>query len=116
MLKILLMLDVIQVVSQVKDWCDVIVILCQFLIDNGLIEVCYVEVIYCFYEVIGFYYVVGLGIVMLYVCLEEGVNKFFLVLIVIIEGVIFYVEGNDLVKLFIVLVVIDSISYIEVIF
>lgn len=46
---------------------------------------------------------------------EEGANKLSLALTVITEGVTFNAEGNDLVKLLIVLAATDSTSHIEAI-
>ena len=75
MLKTLLTSDVIQVVSQAKDWRDAIAISCQPLIDNGAVEARYVEAIYRSHEAIGPYYVVGPGIAMPHARPEDGVNR-----------------------------------------
>ncbi|AAM85187.1 PTS mannitol transporter subunit IIA [Yersinia pestis] len=115
MLKTLLTSDVIQVVSQAKDWRDAIAISCQPLIDNGAVEARYVEAIYRSHEAIGPYYVVGPGIAMPHARPEDGVNRLSLALTVITEGVTFNAEGNDPVKLLIVLAATDSNSHIEAI-
>ncbi|CCV29188.1 TPA: PTS sugar transporter subunit IIA [Yersinia enterocolitica] len=115
MLKTLLTPDVIQVVSQAKDWRDAIAISCQPLIDNRSIEARYVEAIYRSHEAIGPYYVVGPGIAMPHARPEEGANKLSLALTVLTEGVTFHAEGNDPVKLLIVLAATDSTSHIEAI-
>ncbi|CNE26312.1 phosphotransferase enzyme II%2C A component [Yersinia rohdei] len=115
MLKTLLTPDVIQVVHQAKDWRDAIAISCKPLIDNGSVEPRYVEAIYRSHEAIGPYYVVGPGIAMPHARPEEGANKLALALTVITEGVTFNVEGNDPVKLLIVLAATDSTSHIEAI-
>lgn len=115
MLKTLLTSDVIQVVSQAKDWRDAIAISCKPLIENGSVEARYVEAIYRSHETIGPYYVVGPGIAMPHARPEEGVNKLALALTVITEGVTFNSEGNDPVKLLIVLAATDSNSHIEAI-
>ncbi|MGP6378443.1 PTS sugar transporter subunit IIA [Yersinia bercovieri] len=115
MLKTLLTPDVIQVVSQARDWRDAIAISCHPLIDNGSIEARYVEAIYRSHEAIGPYYVVGPGIAMPHARPEEGVNKLSLALTVITEGVTFNAQENDPVKLLIVLAATDSTSHIEAI-
>jgi ascorbate PTS system EIIA or EIIAB component len=115
MLKTLLTSDVIQVVKQAKNWRDAIAISCQPLIDNGAIEARYVEAIYRSHEAIGPYYVVGPGIAMPHARPEEGVNKLSLALTLITEGVTFNAEGNDPVKLLIVLAATDSTGHIEAI-
>ena len=115
MLKTLLTSDVIQVVSQAKDWREAIAISCKPLIDNGSIEARYVDALYRSHEAIGPYYVVGTGIAMPHARPEEGVNKLSLALTVITEGVTFNAEGNDPVKLLIVLAATDSNSHIEAI-
>ena len=115
MLKTLLNPDVIQVVRQAKDWRDAIAISCNPLILNGSIEPRYIEAIYRSHEAIGPYYVVGPGIAMPHARPEEGVNKLSMALTVITEGVSFHSEGNDPVKLLIVLAATDSNSHIEAI-
>lgn len=115
MLKTLLTPDVIQVISQAKDWRDAIKVSCKPLINNGSIEERYVEAIYRSHEAIGPYYVVGPGIAMPHARPEEGVNKLSLALTLITEGVTFHSEGNDPVKLLIVLAATDSNSHIEAI-
>jgi len=115
MLKTLLTSDVIQVVSQAKDWREAIAISCNPLIDNGSIEARYIEAIYRSHETIGPYYVVGPGIAMPHARPEDGVNTLSMALTVITEGVTFNSEGNDPVKLLIVLAATDSNSHIEAI-
>ncbi|MBS0849404.1 PTS sugar transporter subunit IIA [Citrobacter sp. JGM124] len=115
MLKTLLTSEVIQVVNQAKDWRDAIAIACAPLIQNGSIEPRYVDAIYRSHEAIGPYYVVGPGIAMPHARPEEGVNKLSMALTVITEGVTFNSEGNDPVKLLIVLAATDSNSHIEAI-
>lgn len=112
MLKALLTSDVIQIVSQAKDWREAITISCQPLIDNGSIEARYVEAIYRSHETIGPYYVIGPSIAMPHARPEDGVNKFSLALTLISDGVTFNAEGNDPVKLLIVLAATDSNSHI----
>lgn len=115
MLKTLLTPDVIQVVKEVKDWRQAIALSCQPLIDNGSIEPGYVEAIYRSHEAIGPYYVVGPGIAMPHARPEDGVNKLSMALMLITDGVEFNSEGNDPVKLLIVLAATDSNSHIEAI-
>lgn len=115
MLKTLLTPDVIQVVSQAKDWREAIALSCKPLIDNGSVEARYIDAIYRSHEAIGPYYVVGPGIAMPHARPEEGVNKLSLALTLITEGVTFNSEGNDPVKLLIVLAATDSNSHIEAI-
>ncbi|NHB96557.1 PTS sugar transporter subunit IIA [Photorhabdus stackebrandtii] len=115
MLKTLLTSDVIQMISDAKDWREAIAIACQPLVENNSISLRYIDAIYCSHEAIGPYYVVGPGIAMPHARPEEGVNKLSLALTVISKGVEFGSKENDPVKLLIVLAAIDSNSHIEVI-
>ncbi|MDE1475744.1 PTS sugar transporter subunit IIA [Xenorhabdus bovienii] len=112
MLNNLLSPDVIQRISSVKDWREAIAISCQPLINNGAIEPRYVDAICRSHEELGPYYVVGSGIAMPHARPEEGANRLALSLTVISKGVPFGSEGNDPIKLLIVLAATDSSSHI----
>lgn len=78
----------------------------------GIIEFCYYDYIISNIEKMGFYIIFVLGLVMLYVCLEEGVIKIFFVLVIFVELVIF--EGEDeFVSVFIIFVGSDFDCYME---
>ncbi|NRN27070.1 PTS sugar transporter subunit IIA [Photorhabdus heterorhabditis] len=115
MLKTLLTKDVIQLIPNIKDWREAIAVACQPLVENSAISPRYIDAIYRSHEEIGPYYVVGPGIAMPHARPEEGVNRLSLALTVISQGVEFGSEGNDPVKLLIVLAAIDNASHIEVI-
>ncbi|KAA1181303.1 PTS sugar transporter subunit IIA [Photorhabdus heterorhabditis] len=115
MLKTLLTKDVIQLIPNIKDWREAIAVACQPLVENSAISPRYIDAIYRSHEEIGPYYVVGPGIAMPHARPEEGVNRLSLALTVVSQGVEFGSEGNDPVKLLIVLAAIDNASHIEVI-
>ncbi|WLS80349.1 PTS sugar transporter subunit IIA [Erwinia pyri] len=115
MLTDLLTPDVIRLYPACKGWREAIALACEPLITNGAIEPGYVEAIYRSHEAIGPYYVVGPGIAMPHARPEEGVNRLALSLTVIEEGVNFDSDGNDPVRLLIVLAATDSHSHIEAI-
>ncbi|HGN1705232.1 TPA: PTS sugar transporter subunit IIA [Providencia rettgeri] len=112
MLTTLLTPNVIQVVENATDWQDAIKIACQPLINNKFIEPRYVDAIIQSHEKIGPYYVLGPGIAMPHARPEDGVNQLSLGLTVIKQGVEFGSEGNDPIKLLIVLAATDSNSHI----
>lgn len=112
MLTTLLTPNVIQVVDSATDWRDAIHIACEPLIKNNAIEPSYVDAIIRSHEKIGPYYVLGPGIAMPHARPEDGVNQLSLSLTVIKQGVEFGSEGNDPIKLLIVLAATDSNSHI----
>ncbi len=112
MLTTLLTRNVIQVVESAPNWQEAIKISCNPLINNGLIESRYIDAIIKSHEKIGPYYVLGPGIAMPHARPEDGVNKLSLSLTVLKEGVEFGSEGNDPIKLLIVLAATDSNSHI----
>ena len=112
MLTTLLTSNVIQVVESAADWQDAIKIACKPLINNELIEPQYIDAIIKSHEKIGPYYVLGPGIAMPHARPEDGVNQLSLGLTVIKQGVEFGSEGNDPIKLLIVLAATDSNSHI----
>ncbi|MEQ5203806.1 PTS sugar transporter subunit IIA [Providencia rettgeri] len=115
MLTTLLTPNVIQVVDRASDWQEAIKIACNPLINNKLIEPRYVDAIIQSHEKIGPYYVLGPGIAMPHARPEDGVNQLSLGLTVLKQGVEFGSEGNDPIKLLIVLAATDSNSHIGVI-
>lgn len=112
MLTTLLTANVIQVVESATDWQDAIKIACKPLINHKLIEPQYIDAIIKSHEKIGPYYVLGPGIAMPHARPEDGVNQLSLGLTVIKQGVEFGSEGNDPIKLLIVLAATDSNSHI----
>ena len=112
MLTTLLTPNVIQVVESANDWRDAIKIACNPLINNKFIEPRYIDAIIQSHEKIGTYYVLGPGIAMPHARPEDGVNQLSLGLTVIKQGVEFGSEGNDPIKLLIVLAATDSNSHI----
>ncbi|HEM7177765.1 TPA: PTS sugar transporter subunit IIA [Providencia stuartii] len=112
MLTTLLTPNVIQVVESATDWRDAIQIACEPLLKNHRIQQSYVDAIIHSHEKIGPYYVLGPGIAMPHARPEDGVNQLSLGLTVIKRGVEFGADGNDPVKLLIVLAATDSNSHI----
>lgn len=115
MLTDLLTPDVIRIHTDCKDWRHAVALACEPLLTNGSIEPGYVEAIYRSHEAIGPYYVVGPGIAMPHARPEDGANRLAMSLTVIEQGVNFDSDGNDPVKLLIVLAATDSHSHIEAI-
>ncbi|EML1935130.1 PTS sugar transporter subunit IIA [Providencia stuartii] len=112
MLTTLLTPNVIQVVENATDWREAINIACEPLIKNNSIQTSYIDAIIHSHEKIGPYYVLGPGIAMPHARPEDGVNQLSLGLTVIKNGVEFGSEGNDPIKLLIVLAATDSDSHI----
>ncbi|EKT62460.1 PTS sugar transporter subunit IIA [Providencia burhodogranariea] len=112
MLTTLLTPNVIQIVESANDWREAIHIACTPLIKNQSIEQPYVDAIIHSHEKIGPYYVLGPGIAMPHARPEDGVNQLSLGLTVIKQGVEFGSDGNDPIKLLIVLAATDSNSHI----
>lgn len=115
MLNDLLAPDVIRIHDRCEGWRDAIALACAPLIENGAITPGYVDAIYRSHDAIGPYYVVGPGIAMPHARPEDGVNRLALSLAVIPQGVNFHSEGNDPVRLLIVLAAKDSNSHIDAI-
>lgn len=112
MLTTLLTPNVIQIVESADNWREAIYIACEPLIKNQSIEQPYVDAIIRSHEKIGPYYVLGPGIAMPHARPEDGVNQLSLGLTVIKQGVEFGSDGNDPIKLLIVLAATDSNSHI----
>ncbi|MGC0123593.1 PTS sugar transporter subunit IIA [Providencia sp. 2024EL-00811] len=112
MLTTLLTPNVIQVVDSANNWQEAIKIACNPLINNKFIEPRYIDAIIQSHEKIGPYYVLGPGIAMPHARPEDGVNQLSLGLTVIKQGVEFGSDGNDPIKLLIVLAATDSNSHI----
>lgn len=112
MLTTLLTPNVIQVVDSANNWQEAIKIACNPLINNKFIELRYIDAIIQSHEKIGPYYVLGPGIAMPHARPEDGVNQLSLGLTVIKQGVEFGSDGNDPIKLLIVLAATDSNSHI----
>ncbi|MCW2255174.1 PTS system ascorbate-specific IIA component [Providencia alcalifaciens] len=112
MLTTLLTPNVIQIVESTDNWREAIHIACEPLIKNQSIEQPYVDTIIRSHEKIGPYYVLGPGIAMPHARPEDGVNQLSLGLTVIKQGVEFGSNGNDPIKLLIVLAATDSNSHI----
>lgn len=115
MLNDLLTPDVIRIHDRCEAWRDAIALACAPLIENGAITPGYVDAIYRSHDAIGPYYVVGPGIAMPHARPEDGVNRLALSLAVFPQGVNFHSEGNDPVRLLIVLAAKDSNSHIDAI-
>lgn len=115
MLNELLTPDVIRLYPACKDWREAVALACEPLITNGAIEARYLEAIYRSHQAIGPYYVVGPGIAMPHARPEQGVNRMALSLTVIQQGVNFDSDGNDPVRLLVVLAATDKHSHIEAI-
>ncbi|MEY0544163.1 PTS sugar transporter subunit IIA [Providencia rettgeri] len=112
MLTTLLTPNVIQVVDSANNWQEAIKIACNPLINNKFIEPRYIDAIIQSHEKIGPYYVLGPGIAMPHARPEDGVNQLSLGLTVIKQGVEFGSDGNDPIKLLIVLAATNSNSHI----
>lgn len=115
MLSQLLTPETIQILDSCQNWREAVAQSCQPLLLNQAIEPSYLEAIYRSHEAIGPFYVVGPGIAMPHARPEDGVNRLSLCLTLIKQGVVFNSEGNDPVKLLIVLAATDSNSHIGII-
>lgn len=115
MLNQLLTSETVQILESCQDWRDAVAKSCQPLLLSKAIEPSYIDAIYRSHEAIGPYYVVGPGIAMPHARPEEGANRLSLCLTLVKDGVTFNSEGNDPVKLLIVLAATDSNSHIEII-
>lgn len=83
------------------------------MIESGVVDVEYYDVIIEFIEEFGLYYIFMLGMVMFYVCLEVGVKCDVFLLIILIELVVF-LDGKEVLVL-LVFVVISLVIYIFVV-
>lgn len=99
---------------EVEIWQDVVKIGVDLLVVVDVVELCYYQVILDVVEQYGLYFVLVLGLVMLYGCLEEGVKKIGFVLVMLKKFLEFNYEDNDLVDIFIIMVVVDVNMYQEV--
>lgn len=99
---------------EVEIWQEVVKIGVDLLVVVDVVELCYYQVIFDGVVQYGFYFVIVLGLVMLYGWLEEGVKKIGFVLVMLKKLLIFNYEDNDLVDILIIMVVVDVIIYQEV--
>lgn len=107
--------DLIIVGYEVKDYKDVIYKLCEFLVEKGIINYNYYDLILKLIEVYGLYYILVDGIVMLYVLVIENsvfLNGFSLL---IFKKFIMFVNDLREVKIVMILVVKDGEIYIVVV-
>lgn len=107
--------DLIIVGYEVKDYKDVIYKLCEFLVEKGIINYNYYDLILKLIEVYGLYYILVDGIVMLYVLVIENsvfLNGFSLF---IFKKFIIFVNDLREVKIVMILVVKDGEIYIVVV-
>ncbi|GHZ62458.1 PTS mannitol transporter subunit IIA [Vibrio cholerae] len=112
MLSELITSDVIRIYPNAADWKDAVQKSCQALIDNGAVEPRYVDAIFRSHEELGPYYVVGPSMAMPHARPEDGVNRLSLAITVIQQGVHFDSEGNDPVKMLVMLAATDSESHV----
>ncbi|HDZ9232490.1 TPA: PTS sugar transporter subunit IIA [Vibrio cholerae] len=112
MLSELITSDVIRIYPNAADWKDAVQKSCQALIDNGAVELRYVDAIFRSHEELGPYYVVGPSMAMPHARPEDGVNRLSLAITVIQQGVHFDSEGNDPVKMLVTLAATDSESHV----
>lgn len=105
----------IQIVDSCSDWKESIKKVGEPLIVSGVIESRYIQAIYDMHEKVGPYYVLAPGIAMPHSRPEDGANEVGLSLLLVRKGVEFYSDGNDPVKLIVMLAAKDSESHIEAI-
>lgn len=99
---------------EVEIWQEVVKIGVDLLVVVDVVELCYYQVILDGVEQFGFYFVIVSGLVMLYGCLEEGVKKIGFFLVMLKKLLEFNYDDNDLVDIFIIMVVVDVNIYQEV--
>lgn len=102
----------IKIVSNVPDWKDAIKESAIPLLEQGVIEDRYITAIFDMHEKVGPYYVLAPGIAMPHSRPEDGAKDVGLSLLLIKEGVRFYSDGNDPVKIVVMLAAKDSDSHI----
>lgn len=105
----------IQIVDSCSDWKESIKKVGEPLIVSGIIESRYIQAIYDMHEKVGPYYVLAPGIAMPHSRPEDGANEVGLSLLLVRKSVEFYSDGNDPVKLIVMLAAKDSESHIEAI-
>lgn len=105
----------IQIVDSCSDWKVSIQKAAEPLLASGVIEPRYIEAIYDMHDKVGPYYVLAPGIAMPHSRPEDGANAVGLSLLLVKKGVEFYSDGNDPVKLIVMLAAKDSESHIEAI-
>lgn len=102
----------IKIVSNITDWKEAIRKSAVPLLEQGIIEDRYIQAIFDMHEKVGPYYVLAPGIAMPHSRPEDGAKGIGLSLLLIKEGVRFYSDGNDPVKIVIMLAAKDSDSHI----
>jgi len=102
----------IKIVSNITDWKEAIRKSAVPLLEQGVIEDRYIQAIFDMHEKVGPYYVLAPGIAMPHSRPEDGAKEIGLSLLLIKEGVRFYSDGNDPVKIVIMLAAKDSDSHI----
>lgn len=102
----------IKIVSNITDWKEAIRKSAVPLLEQGIIEDRYIQAIFDMHEKVGPYYVLAPGIAMPHSRPEDGAKEIGLSLLLIKEGVRFYSDGNDPVKIVIMLAAKDSDSHI----
>ena len=102
----------INIVSNVTDWQEAIKKSAAPLLKQGIIEDRYITAIFDMHEKVGPYYVLAPGIAMPHSRPEDGAKDVGLSLLLIKEGVRFYSDGNDPVKIVVMLAAKDSDSHI----
>ena len=102
----------IKIVSNITDWKEDIRKIAVPLLEQGIIEDRYIQAIFDMHEKVGPYYVLAPGIAMPHSRPEDGAKEIGLSLLLIKEGVRFYSDGNDPVKIVIMLAAKDSDSHI----
>ncbi len=114
MLDTLLTKDTVLIVDSADSWEDSIKIACKALVDNKSVEPSYIDAIIKITNEIGPYYVVGPHMAMPHASPDSGVNKIALSLLVIKNGVNYNSDGNDPVKLVVILAATDNNSHVEI--
>lgn len=114
MLDTLLTKDTIAIINSVDSWEDSIKLACKPLVSNKSIEARYIDAIIKSTNDLGPYYVVGPQMAMPHASPDSGVNKIALSLLVVKNGVNYNSDGNDPVKLIVVLAATDNNSHVDI--
>lgn len=102
----------IQIIPNIEDWRQAIRKSAIPLLDQDIIEDRYIQAIFDMHEKVGPYYVLAPGIAMPHSRPEDGAKDVGLSLLLVKEGVRFYSDGNDPVKVIVMLAAKDSDSHI----
>lgn len=114
MLDSLLTKQTIAIVDKASNWQESIKIACKALVDNKSIEERYIDAIIQSTNELGPYYVLGPHMAMPHASPDSGVNKIALSLLVIKNGVNYNSDGNDPIKLVVILAATDNNSHVEI--